>query len=315
MNSRAGFLALSAASLAAGMPKRLGAQPAPLVLRVGGILSGEMAPPLYAQRHGLYGSTIDVRLVETASGGATATAVLAGALEIGKSSLMSLIFAHLRGLPLAVIMASGVYDARYPYAELVVASDGPYRRASDLDGKTIGVSALNDMAQLAVALWIDRNGGDSRTLKYLEIPNSVSADALAQHRIDAALISQPALEDALVNRSVRTLGPAITAIAPSLMITAWFVSMTWANQHPDAVQAFVRGTGAAAAYLNAHRSESDALTAEITKIPLASIQRMPPTTSGTDLNLAQIQPEIDAAAKYGLIDHAFPARELAYAPR
>jgi hypothetical protein len=57
------------------------------------------------------------------------------------------------------------------------------------------------------------------------------------------------------------------------------------------------------------------MMADVDKIPLPVIQQMPRVDGATALNPAQFQPVIDAAAKFGLIPHGFPAREmLASAP-
>jgi ABC-type nitrate/sulfonate/bicarbonate transport system substrate-binding protein len=96
-----------------------GAAQAPLTtVRVAGVLSDELTPVLYAQKSGMYTKAgLDVQIVPAASGAAVTTAVLAGSIEIGKSSLISLMNAHLRGVPLAIIGGSGVYDPKYPYAQ------------------------------------------------------------------------------------------------------------------------------------------------------------------------------------------------------
>src|SRR5271170_8428504 len=39
---------------------------------------------------------------------------------------------------------------------------------------------------LTISAWVDKDGGDSRTIKWVEIPNSAIAEALVQHRVDVA---------------------------------------------------------------------------------------------------------------------------------
>jgi hypothetical protein len=58
------------------------------------------------------------------------------------------------------------------------------------------------------------------------------------------------------------------------------------------VKRFVAATYDAARYTSARHAETAAMMADMTKIP------------------ALIQPAIDAAAKYGSIAHALPAKEL-----
>jgi NitT/TauT family transport system substrate-binding protein len=297
--------------LAFAYPAGSAGQPALTTVRVAGVLSDELTPVLYAQKSGLYAKAgLDVQVIPAASGAAVSSAVLAGSYDIGKSSLISLMNAHLRGLPLVVIGGSGVYDPKNPYAQMVTAADSPINSAKDLTGKTIGVPSLNDLNVLAADLWLDKNGGDSRSVRYIELPNSTLGAALTEKRADAAVMTYPYLADVLESHAVKPLGAAYGAIANSFLITCWFVSSDWAAKHADAIHAFIDATDRAALYTNAHHAETAPLIAEITKIPLAVITKMPRSVSSTVLHLSDIQPLIDGSAKYKLIPQPFPARDL-----
>jgi NitT/TauT family transport system substrate-binding protein len=303
--------ALFALAIAVQRPLAGGAQAPLTTVRVAGVLSDELTPVLYAQKSGMYAKAgLDVQIVPAASGAAVTTAVLAGSIEIGKSSLISLMNAHLRGVPLAIIGGSGVYDPKFPYAQMVTAVDSPIASAKDLIGKTIGVPSLNDLNVLAADLWLDKNGGDSKTVKFVEVPNSTLGAALTEKRADAAVMTYPYLADVLESHAVKPIGAAYGAISNSFLITAWFVSTDWAAKHPDVIKTFIDVTDRSAAYTNAHHAETAPLISDITKIPLAVIAKMPRSESSTVLHLSDIQPLIDGSAKYKLIPQAFPARDL-----
>jgi NitT/TauT family transport system substrate-binding protein len=313
-NFRTALLACSVIAVLTivGLAPRSGSAQAPLtVVRVSGVISDEMTPVLYALKSGMYAKAgLDVQVVPANSGAAVTTAVLGGSVEIGKSSLIALMNAHLRGVPLAIIGGADVYDWKNPYAQMVTSYDSPIATAKDLIGKTIGVPSLNDLNVLAAYAWLDKNGGDSKSVKFVEIPNSSLEATLTEKRADAAVMTYPFLADAIDSHTVKAIGPAYTAIANSFLITAWFVSTDWATKHPDAVKTFIDVTDRSAAYTNVHHAETAPLVAEATKIPLAVITTMPRVTAGTTLHLADIQPLIDSSAKYKLIPQAFPARDL-----
>jgi hypothetical protein len=65
--------------------------------------------------------------------------------------------------------------------------------------------------------------------------------------------------------------------------------------------------------VNTHRAETAPVVAEFTKATLANVAKMHRTTNPTVLDPSLIQPLIDAAAKYGIIARAFPAREIIWA--
>jgi NitT/TauT family transport system substrate-binding protein len=307
---------MAALALVASAPGAVRAQPALTLIHVGGVLSDDMTPVIYAEKSGLFRKEgLDVQIVSSTSGSAMAQAVISGTYEFGKSSMLSAINAHLRGIPLEVIAAGGTYDSRSPFAALCVADDSTIASGKDLEHKTVGSPALNDLNQVVGGPGVDQHGGDWTKLQFVELPNATAAAAIAAHRVDAAVMLQPALAEAVATKTVRSIAPAYDAIAPSFVFAAYFTSSDYAKNHPDIVAKFVRVVYAAAAYTNKHHAATAAMMADVTQIPVDTIEKMPRVDGATSLDPKAFQPVIDAAAKYHLISAGFPAREmLANAP-
>jgi NitT/TauT family transport system substrate-binding protein len=308
---RASVTAIAAALLLAGSAS---AQTSPAAVHVGSTLADDTVPIVVGQRNGIFARNgLDVQLMPATSGAAVTAAVLSGSYEFGKSSLVALLAAHLRGLPVTIIAADAVNDPRSPYGGLCVAVDSPIQSGKDFAGKTLAVPSLNDLNQIAISSWIDKHGGDSSTVKFVEVPNSAAAVAVAEHRIDGAGIQQPALADAVATGKVKVLGNDYDAISNDFYITVFFTTTDFAAKHPEAVRSFARSISEAAAYQNSHHGETAPLAAELTKIPLPIVEKMTRVVIGTQLKASEIQPMIDAAVKYKMIPRGFPARELIYA--
>jgi NitT/TauT family transport system substrate-binding protein len=299
-----------------GQPGPAGADAPLTTIHVGGVLSDDMTPVIYAQRTGMFKREgLDVQIVSSTSGSAMAQAVISGTYEFGKSSMLSAINAHLKNVPLAIVAAGGTYDSRSPFAALCVADDSTAATGKDFEGKTIGSPALNDLNQLVVSAWVDEHGGDWKTLHFVELPNATAAAALAAHRVDAAVMLQPALAEAVTTKQVRAIAPAYDAIAPSFVFAAYFTSTDYAKSHPDIVAKFVRVVYAAAAYTNKHHAATASMMADVTSMPVETIAHMPRVDGATALDPQAFQAVIDAAAKYHMISAGFPARDmLASAP-
>jgi NitT/TauT family transport system substrate-binding protein len=288
-----------------------GAQQALTTIHIGGVFSDDMTPIFYAQKAGLFRREgLDVQLVPSNSGTAMAAAVMSGTYEFGKSSLLAAVNAHLKDVPLAVIAAGGIYDSKAPFAQLCVAPDSALASGKDFEGKTIGTPALNDLNQLVVSAWVDAHGGDAKTLKFVELPQAVTTPALTAHRVDGSILLQPNAAEAVATKQVKALAPAYDAIAPSFVFAAYFTSVDYAKAHPDIVAKVARVIYEAAAYTNKHHSETAQLMADVDKLPVATIEHMPRVDGATALNPAAWQPVIDAAAKFKIIAHGFPAREM-----
>lgn len=317
MRRRQAVLGLALSGAAAAVPLLVRAQetPTPQAIHVAGPPTEDLTSFYYAIKNGLFTKEgLDVELVPTASGAAATTAVIAGTYEMAKTSLISVFTAHLRDIPVVIVAPELIYTSRNAFALLQVAADSPLRTAADINGKTVGVPALGDLNTLATKAWVDKHGGDSKTLKFLELPNAVMVAALQQHRIDAAMLQSPQLDASLADRSTRTLGDGYGAIAPTYYLGCFIARQDWASADADAVRKFNRVMAGASTYVNTHAAETLPLVVELTKITLSSAQTIHRSLIGTTLDPRLVQPLIDAAAKYGLIDRAFPASEIVFTP-
>lgn len=307
------FLALIAAVAVlplAAAPHNASAQ-GPVTIRLGGVLTDDLTPVIYAVHEGLYKKAgLDVQVISTSSGTAATTAAVAGSYEMGKGSAVASFVAHLKGLPLVVVANGAIWNPKVPFNELLVAADSTIKTGAELNGKTIGVPALNDLNTLVTEAWVDQNGGDSKTLKFIEIPNSLAASALAAHRIDADALQDPQLHEALASGQVKAIAEPYNAISTHFVFGVYFANKDWAAAHQQAVRDWTRITYEAAAYTNTHHEATAALMSETTKVPLDVIEKNPRVEGATSSDPALLQPFIDAAAKYKLISNAFPAKDL-----
>lgn len=307
----AGFFAL----IGIGGAPRLGAQQLP-ILRVDSTMADDLTPVYYALQTGMYKKAgIDVQLTISPTGSAVAEAVIAGSMDLGKSSLVNLMNAHDHGVPIELTTPGALYDAHAPFAEMVVATDSTLKTAGDLAGKVIGVPYLNDFNELVAKMWVAQNGGIVASLKFVEIPNSAQAAAIAQHRIDAAILQEPDLSQALATGNCRVLGLPYSAISPSFMFSAWFATKPWAAEHAGLLATFNRVTARATEITNAHPELTTAMMSQATKIPLDVMSKMQRVKSATLLLPSMVQPLIDAAAKNGAIPKPFAAQNFIFTPQ
>jgi NitT/TauT family transport system substrate-binding protein len=312
---RADVLSTFAVSaLAVALPRSARAQGAEKISVAGTPVEG-LTPLYYGIKTGMFARAgLDVEHVAANSGSAAMATVVSGTYQMSSTNLVSICTAHVRDIPISIVAPTIVYTPRSREALLQIAVDSPYKTGGDLNGKTFGVASLVNIDTLAAKAWIDKSGGDSKSLKFLEIPNSAAPQALVQRRIDAAVIQPPVLDASLAEGTSKTLADPMGAIASTYMISAYVARTDWAQQHGDALRRFNRVLTDAAKYVNTHHAETASLVADITKIELSVVQKMYRTLAGTSLDGALIQPLIDTAAKYELLPRAFPARDLVFIP-
>jgi NitT/TauT family transport system substrate-binding protein len=280
-------------------------------LKAAGVPEESATPALYAEQSGTfrhYG--LDVDLQQQRSGTAIAAGVAGGAYQVGKSSIIPLIIAHSKGIPFVIVAPGGLYSAANPHIALIVRADSPIKTAADMNGKTLGVSAIDDLYTIGIKNWMDKNGGNSTTLKIVELPSSAVPAGLDTGRIDAGGIATPQLQEALNSGKVRILAHMFDAIAPLFMYTGWFSTTDYVNKNRKTIEAFARAIRQSATYVNDHHQQTIDLLAKFTGIEPATIAHMTRATMGTSLDPKLVQPAIDVCAKYKVIPAAFDAREM-----
>jgi NitT/TauT family transport system substrate-binding protein len=309
--SRRGALAGMASGFALPLlPSRAwAAGPAPLRLAAAG--DDDITPILYGQHAGIFKKAgLDVTLTALSSGSATAAAVVGGSIDIGKSSLTGICAAHARGVPFEIIAPASIYLDSYPIAGFVVAKDANIASARELNGKTVSASSLKDLMAVATQAWIDANGGNSKTVKFLEVPASAVPAALEQGRVVGATLVTPALAEALDTGKVKLMGRSFSAIGKRFMVAGWFATRDWLGANQDTAKRFVDAFLQAAAYTDTHHAETVELLAAYSKLKSETIKSMVRATAGKVVDPKDIEPVIAAAVKYGIFDKPFPAAEL-----
>lgn len=297
----------AAAFLATALPLR--AADAPATIRVGATGNDAAAEVYYAAELGFFKKRgLDVQITSQRNGAAEAAAVAGGSLDLGEQNVMSMAHAHARGLNFVFIAPAAEYIDKAASTAMIVAKSSPLRTAKDLEGKTVAVSALHDLTETAAQAWIDKNGGDAKTVKWVEIPFPAMGAALQAHRVDAAMLVEPFVSDA---KSVaRSLGSAFDAIGPRFMTTGWFATDAWLAKNADVASRFAAAIRRAGAWANDHHKESGEILVRYTRIKPSTLASMTRATYSLELAAGELQPAIDVGVRYGAIPRAMRASEI-----
>lgn len=292
-------------------PSALPAQStAPIALHVGAIPSEVAGELFYGIDTGIFkknGLDVDIQFFN--NGGAIAAAVASGALDLGLSDLMSVINAHARGVPFVYVAPGLLSTLKAPTFGLLVPASSPIHDAKDFNGKSMAVSGLHNIAQLAASAWIDANGGDSKTVKFVEVPFPALVPALTQGTIDTSVSNEPWMTLA-TDKGNRLIFMEKGALAPAFMLSGWVTTRDWVAKNPDASRRFAAAIRDVAAWANKNAQATAPILAKYTKLNLGVIERMHRGEYAERFSAAYIQPVIDAAARYSFISAPFPAAAI-----
>jgi NitT/TauT family transport system substrate-binding protein len=305
-------LRLAAGLLALGLalPAPLDAQDATATVRIGVIgYADASSEPLYAQPSGSFKKyAIDAQITPSNGGAAIIAAVAGGSLDVGFSNIVSAADAIERGIPVMMLAPAVISDDKSNDIVLVKARGSKLKTGADLNGKTIAVTTVSGTTQLCAASWVDKNGGDSKTLRFVEIPTSATATAVKQGRVDAAMLAEPSLTRG--RDDIELLGRACGAIAPQWLSAVFVASKAWVTANPAVARRFVAAIVETGRWANAHHAESAKVLGPLTGIEPATFAAMARSEYGDSLTASMIQPVIDVAVKYGQLKEPLNANDI-----
>jgi NitT/TauT family transport system substrate-binding protein len=315
VSSRRAFLARSAAAAAAmgALGTRAVSAQSLLTLNVAAIPSDIAGSAYYAADNGYFKKAgLDAQFLGITNGAAITAAVLGGSADIGYSNVISLAIAHTKGLPITILFPANLHVHEAPTAGLLaVLKTSPIVAAKDFNGKVIAVSGINNIADIAMRNWIDKNGGDSKTVKSLELPFPQMKAAVEAGRIDGAACDTTS--DATLGKpgdTLRLIASTFDSVSTRFAPSVWFSTTDWVSKHTAEARAFVAGMRESAQWSTSHHRESAVILAKYTHVTPEQIGEFQRATYGDHLTPELIQPNIDVAAKYGVIKATFPAAEL-----
>jgi NitT/TauT family transport system substrate-binding protein len=269
------------------------------------------AEAFYALDQGFYKKAgLDATIDRISNGPAITAAVVGGSDDVGFSNLVSLAIAFKKGVPITLIAPAGMYSSKAPTSTCQVALNSPIKTAKDMNGKVFATNGLKNIGEFGPRAWIDRNGGDSSTVKFVEMPFPDMAAALSQGRVDAALMAEPTMTEA--KGQTRFLSNCYDGIGANYMIGAYFATTAWANAHPDIVKKFQNAMRDTAIWANNNHAASAVILARESKMNPDIAAKMYRSVYPERLEAAAIQPVIDVTAKYGGLPAAFPATDMMF---
>ncbi len=301
-----GLTAGAAASIA--MPAVVRAQAAPL--RVSVATADAYAEGYFAADQGFFTQAqLNVALSMVGSGANSATMVAAGALDVGISNTANLALSITHGAPFKIIAGGGLFTAKRPTTAVVTGIDSPVKSPHDLIGKTIAVTALKDLTEVGVRVWLDHNGVDSRTVKFVETPMGLMTAALSRGTFDAALVGEPYLSDG-VGKTMRVVGDAYATIAPQFLIANWFVTTDFLKANLPLVKRFVATIYDTARWANTHEVEAGQILGKYSKMDPATLTRMTRCIYATSLEPRYLDSVLSVMYKYGALDKRLTSGDL-----
>ncbi len=114
----------------------------------------------------------------------------------------------------------------------------------------------------------------------------------------------------MASGKVRVLAKDYDAISKKFQTAGYIATADFSAKNADALHRFALAMHDAEAYTNAHLAETVDLVADYSGIPASAVAKSVRATDPEYVDPRNIQPLIDVAAKYGIIDRRFSADDI-----
>jgi NitT/TauT family transport system substrate-binding protein len=201
-------------------------------------------------KEGFFGKRgLDVTVQKAAGGAAIIPAVISGDAQIGGSNVVSVMIAAEKGLPIKMV-AAGTFGPKTEDDDwsAVLVKGRSIGSPKDLEGKTMAVNTLNNVATETATAALENAGVDASKVKFTEIDFPDMLGALRAGRVDSIFEIEPFVTAGLGQGFHRVLSPYY-GTQPDLEIGSYVMSKQYLEKNPDVAEAFRAGVQDTAAWV------------------------------------------------------------------
>ena len=187
---------------------------------------------------------LDVEVTPSQGGATVVPAVVSGDSDIAGSNVVSVLLAQSKDIPIKIV-APGTFvrtDEKQDFSAILVPGDSDIRSPRDLEGKTLAVNTLENVAELTAKESLTKQGVDVSGIELAEVDFPDMNGALAQGRVDAAFQIEPFVSLGLKEGN-RVIDRPYVGTKPGLQIGSYFTSEQFLAENADVVDALQAGRG------------------------------------------------------------------------
>lgn len=246
---------------------------------------------------------LDVQVTPSQGGATVVPAVVSGDTDIGGSNLVSVLLAQGKDIPVKIV-APGTFvrgEREQDFSAILVAGDSDIRSPKDLEGKTLAVNTLKNVAELAAKASLAKQGVDAGEIELAEVDFPDMNGALTQGRVDAAFQIEPFVSLG-VAEGHRIIDRPYVGTKPGLQIGCYFTSEQYLSENGDVVERFQQGVADTAEAIARDPGAFREFLPEASEIPPPAAQKAILPAWKADNDQASLDLTADLMERYGVTE-------------
>ncbi|WP_217165469.1 ABC transporter substrate-binding protein [Streptomyces sp. AC512_CC834] len=268
--------------------------------------NGALFEPLYiAQQQGYFD---DAGLDVTIKAGAqdtsqNAPSVLNGEAQFAMTDCSGFLKGAAKDMPIRI--ATGLVNATDeidPTDGLLVKKGSSITSFADLEGKTVGLSALGGTVQFAVEYLTEQAGGDPGEIKFVSLPTTSLTDAAQSGKTDA-VFSFGAFYAAGKQAGLTSIGQGMNDL-PGLTQGVLFASQEYLSKNEETAKKFTDAVAKAITYANENPDSVKAIDKKYTELSADYIENSQNSVYDKTIDTTMMRTVITKMHAYGLLSSA-----------
>lgn len=260
---------------------------------------------------------LNLTLVAFRSGPHVIEALAAGSIQMGLSGIVPALNAYASGIDIRMATDGSHYDREHRCWGIVVRKDSGIKSIPDLKGKTFllhSYGTVEDLAGMPV-LFERYNMSWPKDVNVVLVPWPQMPGVMLAGQADSAHMGPPYVTILLETGDFEVIW-TYTEVFPDgeFPSTTTVFLKKFADEHPDAVNAFIRAYTKAVRWVNTHIEETKKIIANYTKIDYELVEKMDIPTWSEELDPKDIQRLIDVMLKYGGLKKEISVDEVIFKP-
>jgi NitT/TauT family transport system substrate-binding protein len=246
---------------------------------------------------------LDVQVTPSQGGATVVPAVVSGDSDIAGSNLVSVLLAQGKDIPVKIV-APGTFvrsDRKQDFSAILVAGDSDIRSPKDLEGKTLAVNTLKNVAELTAKASLAKQGVDVSKVELTEVDFPDMNAALTQGRVDAAFQIEPFVSLG-VEEGHRIIDRPYVGTKPGLQIGCYFTSEQYLSENGDVVERFRQGVADTAGAIAQDPSGFREFLPEASEIPPPAAQEATLPEWKAQSDQASLDLTAELMERYGVTD-------------
>jgi NitT/TauT family transport system substrate-binding protein len=246
---------------------------------------------------------LDVEVTPSQGGATVVPAVVAGDTDIAGSNLVSVLLAQGKDIPVTIV-APGTFvrnQRSQDFSAIIAAGDSDIRSPADLEGKTLAVNTLKNVAELAAKASLSGQGVDVSKIELAEVDFPDMNGALTQGRVDAAFQIEPFVSLA-VEEGHRIIDRPYVGTKPGLQIGCYFTSERYLSENEDVVERFQQGVADTAAAIADDPTGFRKFLPEASEIPPPAAEKAVLPAWKAENDQASLDLTAELMERYGVVE-------------